>query len=586
MIEMNRKAGVIAGITVAVATIGLVEMKLAAKFGRQEIARSIPEANRPSVRFPRPEAQETNVPPSAFIAADVNLPNEGHGIDPASLKSDSVKIYRTRDRHLVDARVNTSGAGDAIVLQPVDLLEPNTDYTFEVNGAKDTSGAEFQPYAMHFTTGAAMKVEEFPAAFEKVTLQSTRDVFTGLTIGPDHKLYACTFDGKIVRFTISGDGTVTDPQKITTVQAANKGPRLITGIVFDPSATADNLILWVSHGQMAIDAGRIEGADDWTGKMSVVSGPELQTYRDVLVNLPRGFKDHMNFQPEFGPDGALYFCQGANSSTGAPDKKWNFRPERLLTASVLRLDPKLVGSSPIDVKTEDGGSYNPAKPGAALTLYATGVRSGFDVLWHSNGNLYVALNGAAAGGNVPGTPNGAKEFAPQINNITETTDDLLLRIVKGGYYGHPNPRRGQYVLMGGNPTDRVDPQEITEYPVGTKPEANWVPPVYDFGKSISPNGMIEYKGDFFGGALRGRIIVTRFSGYDDLFALTPGKDGVIVETLGAIEGFKDFTDPLDLVEDDHTGCIYVAEYGGQKLSLLRPIPNGVSKKVYRQVIAQ
>ena len=96
--------------------------------------------------------------------------------------------------------------------------------------------------------------------------------------------------------------------------------------------------------------------------------------------------------------------------------------------------------------------------------------------------------------------------------------------------------------------------------------------------------MIEYKGDFFGGALKGRIIVTRFSGYDDLFALTPGKDGVIVETLGGIEGFKDFTDPLDLVEDEHSGCIYVAEYGGQKLSLLRPIPNGVSRKVYRQSI--
>jgi glucose/arabinose dehydrogenase len=584
MIEMNRKAGVIAGITIALGALGVVEMRMATKFGEREVARSVPEANRPSVRFTRPAHQETNVPPSAFVAADVNLPNEGHGIDPASMNGGEVKLIRTSDHQPVAANVNTSGAGDAIVLQPVDLLEANTDYTFEVNGAKDTSGATFLPFSMHFTTGAPMKLTEFPAAFEKVALSSTHDVFTGLTIGPDHKLYACSFDGKIVRFPISGDGTVGEPQKITTVQAANKGPRLITGIVFDPSSTADNLVLWVSHGQMAIDAGRIEGADDWTGKISVLSGPDLKTYRDVVVNLPRGFKDHLNFQPEFGPDGALYFCQGANTSTGAPDKKWNFRLERLLTASVLRLDPKLVGNAPIDVKTDEGGTYDPNKPGAALTLYATGVRSGFDVLWHSNGNLYVALNGAAAGGNVPGTPNGAKDFAPQINNITETTDDLMLRIVKGGYYGHPNPRRGQFVLMGGNPTDGVDPQEITEYPVGTKPDANWIPPVYDFGKNISPDGMIEYKGNFFGGALDGFIIVARFSGYKDLFALKPGKDGKIAETLGGIEGFKHFVDPLDLVEDTHTGCIYVAEYGGQKLSLLRPVRNGVSKKAYRQVI--
>jgi hypothetical protein len=583
MYHMNRKVAVVAGITVAVAVVGAVEIRLAAKFGEAEVARSIPEANRPSVRFTRPEHQETKVPPSAFIAADVNLPNEGHGIDPVSLTTDTVKLYRTSDRKLVEARANTSGAGDAIVLQPVNLLEPTTDYTFEVNGAKDTSGAVFLPFAMHFTTGAAMKMTEFPAAFEKVALNSTHDVFTGLTIGPDHKLYASSFDGKIVRFPISGDGTLGDAQKIATVQAANKGPRLITGICFDPSSTADKLILWVSHGQMAIDAGRIEGADDWTGKISVVSGPELKTYRDVVINLPRGYKDHLNFQPEFGPDGALYFCQGANTSTGAPDKKWNFRPERLLTAAVLRLDPKLAGDKTIDVKTDEGGSYDPTKPGAALTIYATGVRSGFDVLWHSNGSLYVALNGAAAGGNVPGSPNGASQFVPQINNITETTNDLLLRIVKGGYYGHPNPRRGQYVLMGGNPTNGVDPQEITEYPVGTKPGPNWVPPVYDFGKSISPNGMIEYKGDFFGGALNGKIIVTRFSGYDDLFVLSPGNDGSISQTLGGIDGFKQFTDPLDLVEDEKSGCIYVAEYGGQKLSLLRPIKNGISKKVYRQI---
>src|SRR3982751_5719851 len=94
MIEMNRKAGVIAGITVALALVGAAELKWAARFAEREVARSVPEANRPSVRFTRPEHQETNVPPSAFIAADVNLPNEGHGIDPASMTPAAVKLYR------------------------------------------------------------------------------------------------------------------------------------------------------------------------------------------------------------------------------------------------------------------------------------------------------------------------------------------------------------------------------------------------------------------------------------------------------------------------------------------------------------
>src|SRR5690348_14270310 len=127
MIEMNRKAGVIAGITIALAAVGVVEMRLATKFGEREVARSVPEADRPSVRFTRPARQETNVPPSAFVAADVNLPNEGHGIDPASMNGGEVKLFRTSDHQPVAANVNTSGAGDAIVLQPVDLLDPNTD---------------------------------------------------------------------------------------------------------------------------------------------------------------------------------------------------------------------------------------------------------------------------------------------------------------------------------------------------------------------------------------------------------------------------------------------------------------------------
>ena len=181
-----------------------------------------------------------------------------------------------------------------------------------------------------------------------------------------------------------------------TMFAANHGPRLITGIVFDPSATADDLILWVSHGQMAV-----ENATDWTGKISALRGPRLEKYQDIIVGLPRAYRDHLNFKPSFGPDGMLYFDQGSMTSVGGPDKKWNMRHEHLLSAACLRLDPKLVTNPPLDVKTEDGGEYDPYAAGAPLTIYATGIRSGFELLFHRNGVLYTGLNGAAAGGSVP-----------------------------------------------------------------------------------------------------------------------------------------------------------------------------------------
>jgi glucose/arabinose dehydrogenase len=589
----NSIIAVVAAIVVVV--VAAVEFRWADAFGRREVDYAA-LANRPSITFTRPGAGEATVLPNIFVSCDVNLPNTGKGIDADTMNDQTVRIIRVRDGQVVPTHLNTSGAGDAIVCQPDDLLEPSTQYRFEVTDQlRDTGGAQFEPYTMTFTTAAGVTTGDYPVAFEKVQMPATSvmmpgtkfpSAYTAIVIGPDQRLYAATFDGRIMRYTIREDGTLDTAhgETITTVQQANRAPRLVTGIAFDPRAPKDQPVLWVTHGQMAKDPKRIEGADDWTSKVSTLRGSNLSEYQDVVDGLPRAYKDHLTFQPTFGPDGAIYFCQGGNTSTGAPDQKWNFRTEHLLTAACLRLDlKKLEGRKlPIDVKTDEGGTYDPSSADAPLTLYATGVRSGFDLLWHSNGNLYSGLNGAAAGGNTAAGPN---NHPPAIENIRETTNDLLLRITRGSYYGHPNPARNQWVLMGGNPTAGPDPQEIKEYPVGTMPEPNWQLPAYDFGKSVSPNGLLEYREvkNAFGGRLDHAILVTRYSGGKDVIALWPdGPDGDITEAVTGIDGFRQFSDPLDLCEDMRNGNLYVAEYGGRLITLLRPKPGAVSQRVFRQ----
>ncbi|HRK31721.1 MAG TPA: PQQ-dependent sugar dehydrogenase [Tepidisphaeraceae bacterium] len=593
-VKTNYLVAVVAVATIAVSSV--LVFKAAQKFGQREVAHASAEGARPAVTFSRPGAGEAGVMPNAFISCDISLPNTGAGIDVATMTESSVRLLKADTMLPVKARLNTSGAGDAIVLQPIELLLPQTRYIFEVTSKlRDTQGSSFRPFKFSFTTAAGARTESYPVAFEKVQMPATqvmmpgRDVpsaYTGLAFGPDGRLYAGTFDGRIFSYEVADDGALTNPQTINTLQAAAKGPRIITGITFDPKSTASDPILWVGHGQMAFNEGRIEGAEDWTSKISVLSGPSLSSYQDVVVNLPRAYKDHLNFQMAFGPDGALYFCQGSNTSTGEPDKKWNFRPERLLTAATLRLDPALIKQTPLDVKTEDGGTYNPSAPDAPLTIFATGVRSGFDLLWHSNGQLYTGLNGAAAGGNTPGNTRAGKPIVPPIYDIKETTHDLLLKLEKGKYYGHPNPIRDEYVLMGGNPTREVDPQEIKSYPVGTDPQANFSPPAFDFGYSVSPNGLTEYKGNAFGGKLNGKILVTRYSGGKDIIVLTPGADGSIVEATTGIEGFTQFSDPLDIVQHPTNGNLYVAEYGGRQITLLRPNEKGVSRSVFLQVVGR
>src|SRR5688572_5673092 len=525
----------------------------------------------------RPINGARNFLPNGFVAADLHLPNKGKGVDARTISAQTVKLYRAKDRTPVKAVVNTSGAGDAIVLQPAQTLESETAYTFEVTpGLKDMAGTSFAPYTSTFTTAAGATTSDYPVAFDKVPLGQTEGVVICLTLGPDGHLYAGTFDGRILRYVISPDGTLLPPQIIQTIQQANKGPRLITGIRFDPASTADTLVLWVSHGAMAL-----EKAPHWSGKISRLSGADLQTWQDVVINLPRAYRDHLNNQLEFGPDGAIYFNQASMTATGAPDLKWNMRHETPLTAAMLRLDPRTI-SGPLDVKTPDGGgSYDPRAPGAPLTVYATGVRVGFDLVFHSNGSLFVPINGSARGGN---TPASADKSVQRLENVS-TQPDLLLRVERDGYYGHPNPARGEYVLNGGNPTAGTDPLQVREYRVGTRPPAHWKAAAYDFGKSVSPNGAIEYTSGRFGDHLRGKLLVTRYSGGDDVIILTPGSAGTISESITGVTGLTGFIDPLDLIEDPRTGNLYVAEFGGQKLTLLRP-REGTFSKVFRERVGR
>ncbi|HYO08062.1 MAG TPA: Ig-like domain-containing protein [Tepidisphaeraceae bacterium] len=553
-----------------------------------------------------PADGEKDVLPNIYVSANLN---PGHSLDPETVDNNTVRLFRTIDQQLVPARVNTSAAGDNITLTPLEMLQPNTRYSFDVRGVKDSSGADVLTHTISFTTGAGAASNSYPVGFDKHDVPSDTNYYTALAVGPDHRLYAGTVDGKIIRRDIRPDGQLGPSRVIETVQRANDGPRLITGIAFDPKATADHLVLWISHGQFILNQhGKPSsvGATEWTGTISAVSGAELADYRDIVVGLPRSWRDHLNNQCVFGPDGALYWSQGSHTAMGAPDEKWGHgRPERLLSAAVLRLDPgKAPADKPIDARTPDGGgAYDPFAPDAPLTIYASGVRVGFDMIFHSNGSLYTGVNGSARGGNVPATPtdgnaprrpDGKPYAGPPVLGLTvaeQDQPDLLLRLERGGYFGHPNPARGEYVLNGGNPTDKSDPLEVTAYPVGTRPDANWRPPAYSFGISASPNGMLEYKSDrrFFGGALDGKILVTRFSGGKDIMVLSLDERGNVAETITGIAGLTSFNEPLDLTQDPATGCVYVAEYAGGKLTLLRPITDvgrlaSLKQTVFRQQV--
>ncbi|PJJ57485.1 fibronectin type 3 domain-containing protein [Mumia flava] len=559
-------------------------------------------AQRPSVLKCTPDNVATGVVPTGGIVCDLRL--IGGGVDPATL-GDAVELVDLSDGSVVDGNVETSGGSDTINFSPKDALDNNTLYRLEIGaGVEDVDGRSFLPYATAFTTGTSTGGGG-PVAFDRVDSGAEHGkMYTSVTVGPDGRLYAASVTGEIYRFDIADDGTLApNPEVITTVQdystsvgdTYNPGMRTVIGLTFDPASTAEDPILWITDNAPFLGASNVPDA---SGRLAKLTGPDLGTYTAVLDGLPRSIKDHEANSIAFGPDGALYFNVGANNAMGAPDGAWGNRHETLLSAAVLRLDESLLPddlpSTGLDVRTGSAGDYDPFATDAPVTIYGRGTRNAYDLLWHSNGELYVPTNGSAAGGNVPAVPAdgdlpdscehrpdggyvGQPKVAAQNSNPEET--DYIFHVRKDGYYGHPNPSRCEYVLNNGNPTAAKDPFENSKYPVGTQPDPNYrLSDVYDAGLHASANGVIEYKGGAFGGALDGKLIYTRYSSGSDLVSFDVAADGTLSNQTFGITGTTNMQAPLDVTQDLATGNLYVTEMtqsgSHSAIQLLRPQGGG------------
>jgi fibronectin type 3 domain-containing protein len=573
----------------------------------------------PHVDTVLPENRVTGHDVNAGVSATIKVPYAGVGLDPDTLDG-NVHLYHAGTGVEIPTTVGSSGGNDVISLAPDQPLASNTQYRFVVtSGVKDGRGAAFVPFTSLFTTGTGETTTpgEFTPVtgveFEKVELPTARGIYwSSYAFGPDGKLYANSIGQGLWRFPVNADGTLGTGQNLGYEGVAQ------IGLLFDKSATADNLKLWVTR-----TSANFSEQGQWVSSIHLLSGPNLATDRAIFTSLPRSLSDHLTNSMVYGPDGKIYFQQGSNQASGDLDNAWGQRGEQLLTAATLFFDPAhpqvqtaANGGAAIDVKTAQGGTYSPYAPNAPLKIYATGIRNAYDLVWHSNGHLYVATNGTAGGANTPGvTANANGTFTrtaapgipgfstvngqdvtsqcvrrgytggtvPPTGNIG-TQRDLLFDVVQGGYYGHPNPERCEWVLNAGAGNAQFPVVGPTKYPAGTNPDPNYRGIAYDFEFNKSPNGTIEYRSNAFGGQLKGRLMVVRFSNNNDILFLQPdaatgkiigaqtsvGITGVANSTIGGVDGFND---PLEIVEDPNTGNLYVNQYdrsgSDQRMYLLR-----------------
>jgi glucose/arabinose dehydrogenase len=353
--------------------------------------------------------------------------------------------------------------------------------------------------------------------------------------------------------------------------------RLVTGILV--TGTSSRPIVYATSSDPRIArplAGRDYPVDTNSGVVSQLSvGRDGWQRIDLVRGLPRSVADHATNGMALSPDGkTLYVAQGSNTNEGAPSEFFGGVPEYALSGAILSVDLARIDSDGYDLPTLDdpsrsgvedendpfGGNkgLNQARlvTGGPVQVFASGLRNPYDVVLTSAGRLYTIQNGPNKFGGPPIVegPEGHCTSRPQEGGGDRGVDTLHL-VEERGYYGHPNPTRG-------NPRASVDGEDLP-VPAPRPLECDYVAPAARDALArfkSSTNGITEYVASDFAARLKGDLIAVALSGEVYRLELSDtGRQVVRHEVLTKLATPLDVTTQAD--DARFPGSIWVALYG-------------------------
>ncbi len=434
---------------------------------------------------------------------------------------------------------------------------------------------------------------------------------TSLDFGPDGRLYVTQMTGEILAFDIVRNGendySVTDTEVITAVHEIpnhdddgsynpNVTTRQVTGITVE--GTASTPVIYVTSSDSRVGAGSSQadsGLDTNSGVVSRLTRQADGSWDHVMLvrGLPRSELNHATNDLVYdAANDVLYVGQGGHTNKGAPSDNFALTPEYALSAAILSIDlgqlatmaekdaahttatylydlPTL-GGTPTPFGGRDGANMATWTAGSPVDVYASGFRNPYDVALAPDGTLYATDNSANPGwGGIVVGEGPAGTCTNEQNEQDEFSPPGLYLVDAGGYYGHPNPTRGNPASTFGAAVENGlhDPANCDYREPGGDSESA---ALETYGPS--PQGMTVYTASNFGGKLQGDLLLAMWNTGSvqrvdlDVTGTAVLSSEPLLEHTGA--------NPLDVTaqgdDDVFPGTVWAATYGSSEITVFEP----------------
>ncbi len=501
---------------------------------------------------------QANPQPASFVGETITL--EGVGFfstdanqpvtvtwDGVALPESSVDVSILGNKIMVDVPAGPEGN-----IVPLTIETPNGSQT------------------EYFIYDATIPPEFDTSIIQDQATQTNYDI-NNLTVaewGPDGRLYVGTMFGQLQILTFDDNYNVVDSEVVKTIgKLPVVGPTAFTksilGIGFNPfdeyNSEDDPVRVYLSISEIYGNGGGAipEGeASAYSGEVVVLEGPDFTEVKPVVTGLPVSNHDHAVNGLEFDENGDLLILTGSNTNAGVIADPIGDLPESPFSAAILKADLKPGFQGVIDYQEIATGEINndqvfgdivEVKQPVDVSVFASGIRNGLDLVYTTQGNIYATDNG----------PNGAfgvESTGPDTQADGVTAPDELNLIVEGEYYGSPNRNRGL-----------TDTRQNVYY--GGVGEAS-IPGVYTAPLThldSSTNGIVEYRATTFNSGMRGNLLAQKWN--DQLYNISLSPDGTAVEEL---EEFTNLSSSLDVTQGPG-GTILGIDFGNDYLTVSTPI---------------